>query len=170
MRCVQEVAYKVLALKLDEAEIREIRGLFDRIDAEGRGYVYKRDLQQLLAEKSPVIARKEGDRYDLRVLASKVLQRERMERVESAGGFTEGGGAADVRPKEARGHKGTMAAVITFDMFVMAAIEEDDELVQRHLVKVFEAIDVDGSGTVSRSARRYTRYTRHDRYSRYARS
>ena len=223
---MQEVAYKVLALKLDETEIREIRSLFDRVDTEGRGYVYKRDLQKLLLEKSPVTARQEGDKYDLRVLASKVrprltvvaivmttaavaefalrhscccrprmkverynplhvtlggalqserdaplyppsrtashpspicyvppfqvLQREKMERVES------GGGAA-TSTKDTRSHKGTMASVITFDMFVMTAIEEDDELVQRHLVKVFEAIDVDGSGTVRAAARQRAR-------------
>ena len=32
--------------------------------------------------------------------------------------------------------KQQLPTVITFDMFLMAAIEEDDELVGRHLVKV----------------------------------
>lgn len=159
VRHVQEIAMKVLALKLTPAEHAEVRAVFDSLDTDKKGFLGASELRDALTSRLHSLGASE--KYNVPSLLRKVIARAQLQ-VSEAGLAAAPAPMVDtpvsaesaeaVLPRAATPPlDGELNAVmaVTFEQFLAVALEEDDELIRRHLVAVFEAMDVDGSGTVS---------------------
>ena len=122
---MRHAAFKVLASSLTEDEVGEVRRIFDMIDSDRKGYLTNTDMQDALNHKARTklgikkeLPRNVG-RYHLPLL---------------------------LRGLHAKAV--TDKSVVTFEMFLNAVLEEDDQLVKEHLLKVFATLDHNQNGYV----------------------
>jgi len=131
---LQDLGFKMLANQLTVDELQDARTLFDSLDEDQKGYLNAHDLRRALKGKvRPMTAK-----YDTHVLLQKVLQQAMDE-----------SGVEDKRKTDRPAHGARRVGVVTMEMFISAILQEDDDLVHRHLEDVFEAMDVDGSGVIT---------------------
>jgi len=161
------VLMKLIAQRLDDEELAEVRAVFEALDADAKGFLSADDLRDALSEKMSTL--RVGDRYNATALLRSVCFAAELDVSEEAsratraaaeaGGGGGGGGSGRLRgisedpatpQSKATGHAPGMLAV-TWEMFLAAALEEDDSLVRRHADALFAAMDVDGSGSISAS-------------------
>lgn len=124
---VRAVAMKVLQTSLTEQETYEIHLIFDCLDVEQKGYLTHDDVEAALADK-----------------AHKQLGRASIDLPPNVGRF-------NIRRLLRRLHQTSAIRkqqVITFEMFLRAVLETDDELVHEHLLRVFQQLDEAGTGFV----------------------
>ena len=132
---MRHVAFKVLASSLTEAEVADVRCLFEWVDVDSKGYLSHQDVEDGLAHEAyaPAGLRASGsrapppdvdlDRYSL-PLVLRTLQRTAL----------------------------TTQSVVTFETFLNAVLEQDDDLIRRNLLNVFQTLDPDCTGYVAATA------------------
>lgn len=116
-RQVRQAAFKAVASALKPDEVAEVRGVFDWVDADKKGYLRAEDLDDALKGKAKKALGlkttprpKTASRYNLPLLLRRLRSSLRT--------------------------KGGSSPVVTFDEFLRAVLEADDELVKRQLLKV----------------------------------